>query len=344
MASRVVAVAAFLAMALVPAYLAYDTGLLPGPAQASADAGGGRVTRVTSLSWPDQALGLAARGGVVIWEQRDPSAAVAGLWSYDARTGRTAKVLGRASTGRTAGHPAAAGDLIVWAAWPGRRGAGRPRIEAYDTATTRRWTVAATGRFPLVTGESVLWVEPDGGGPGEDVIRGSNSLTDEEYAMQAGGRVRAADAWGRWVVWIAGDGGQGEVWTASFGDGTRRRLARAGHAVAIDRDARPLGGARRRPLHRDRLLGPELGRCHGPEAPARGGLLALSDGRLRRVGHDARVARRAGVGVRLRPRPRLPGRDDGDGRQASPVIVAGSVFWADDRDGDWALYRRALRP
>lgn len=32
------------------------------------------------------------------------------------------------------------------------------------------------------------------------------------------------------------------------------------------------------------------------------------------------------------------------GRQASPVIVAGSVFWADDRAGDRGLYRRTLRP
>ena len=32
------------------------------------------------------------------------------------------------------------------------------------------------------------------------------------------------------------------------------------------------------------------------------------------------------------------------GRQASPVIVAGSVYWADERDGEWALYRQALRP
>ena len=35
---------------------------------------------------------------------------------------------------------------------------------------------------------------------------------------------------------------------------------------------------------------------------------------------------------------------DGGGRQASPVIVAGSVYWADDRDGQWALYGLALRP
>jgi hypothetical protein len=32
------------------------------------------------------------------------------------------------------------------------------------------------------------------------------------------------------------------------------------------------------------------------------------------------------------------------GEQASPVIVAGTVFWADDRSGAWELYGRALQP
>ena len=30
-------------------------------------------------------------------------------------------------------------------------------------------------------------------------------------------------------------------------------------------------------------------------------------------------------------------------RQASPVIVAGSVYWADDRSGHWELYARSLQ-
>lgn len=343
MASRVVAVAAFLAMALVPAYLAYDTGLLPGPAQASADADGGApVTRVTSLSWPEQALGLAARGGAVVWERRDPGAAMAGLWSYDARTGRTAKVLGRASTGKTAGRPAAAGDLIVWAAWQGRRGAGRPRIEAYDTATTRRWTVARAGRSPMVTGEKVIWVERDGDGPGEDVIRGSDSLTDEEYALKAGGRVRAAAAWGCWVVWIAG-GGKAEVWTASLGERTPRRLARTATAVAIDRErvlwAAPAGGRSTAIVSRDRSSG---GTTVLKRMPGVASSLSLTRGYATWVTTRASAAR---VWVYDFGRGRaFPVADDGDGRQASPVIVAGSVYWADDRGGDWALYRRALRP
>ncbi len=30
------------------------------------------------------------------------------------------------------------------------------------------------------------------------------------------------------------------------------------------------------------------------------------------------------------------------GRQVSPVIVAGSVYWADDRSGRWELYSHSL--
>ena len=30
-------------------------------------------------------------------------------------------------------------------------------------------------------------------------------------------------------------------------------------------------------------------------------------------------------------------------RQASPVIVAGTLYWADDRSGHWELYARSLQ-
>ena len=73
-------------MAAVPVWIAWDTGVLPGPSQASAESTGVLTTSpaaVTSLAWPKEALGLAANGKAVIWEQRDPSADVAGLWSYD---------------------------------------------------------------------------------------------------------------------------------------------------------------------------------------------------------------------------------------------------------------------
>ena len=343
MGLRLVVVAAFVAMAMVPAYLAYDAGVLPSPTQASADVvPGASASRVTSLAWPDEPLGLAATDTKVLWEQRDPSATVAGLWAYDTRTGRTDRVLGRSATGKAAGFPAAAGELVVWAAWSGRRGAGPPQIEAYDTASTRRWTAAEQGSVPTAAGESVIWVEPDGDGPGSDVIRGSNSLTDEDYAVKTGGRVRDVAAWGSWAAWISGRGDEAEVWAGPYGERTRYRLAGAGTAVAI---------------HRDRILwaataGRHSTRIVGWDRPSSRAtvlckVLGSASSLVLSREYAAWVTTRKATGsqvwvydfARGRAYPVAKG-----GRQASPVIVAGSVYWADDRGGQWELYRQALRP
>ena len=343
MGLRVVVVAAFVAMAAVPAYLAYDAGLFPGPTQASADVSpGGTASRVASLAWPDEALGLAATDTRVLWEQRDPSAAVAGLWAYDVRTGRTDRLLGRSATGKAAGFPAAAGELIVWAGWAARRGDGPPRIEAYDVDSTRRWTAAAEGGQPAAAGKTVLWVEPDGAGAGRDVIRGSDSLTDEEFAFPAGGRVRDLAAWGDWTAWIAVHGGTAEVWAGSYRKDTRHRLAGAGKAVAIDRDrviwAQPAGRHSTRIVSWDRHSGRATVLCKVVGSAAS---LALGER------YAAWVTTRDGAGSRVWVIDIAGGRAHAvsqGGRQASPVIVAGSVYWADDRDGEWALYRQTLRP
>ena len=149
---RLVVVAAFVAMAVVPAFFAYSTGVLPGPTQASAESSGATTSAahpVGSLAWPKDALGLTATDTAVLWEQRDPSAAVAGLWSYDVRTQATDRVLGRAATGKSGGFPSASGDVIAWAAWAGRRGAGPPRSRPTTSLSTRRWTVARGGPRPL---------------------------------------------------------------------------------------------------------------------------------------------------------------------------------------------------
>ena len=92
---RLLVVAAFVAMAAVPVWLAWDTGVLPGPSQASAESTGVLTTSsaaVASLAWPKEPLGLAANDTRIYWEQRDPAPAVAGLWYYDvaARAGRPA--------------------------------------------------------------------------------------------------------------------------------------------------------------------------------------------------------------------------------------------------------------
>jgi hypothetical protein len=214
---RLVVVAAFLVLAVVPAYFAYTTGVLPGPTQAAAEsstAARGVAHRIGGLAWPVEPMGLAATGTAVIWEQRDPSPSVAGLWSYDVRTQRTGRILGRSATGKATGFPSASGDVIAWAAWAGRRGAGRPQIRAYDATSTRRWTVAQAGSDPTVAGERVIWVEPGGAG-GNDLIRSYNSLTDDESSLTADGHVRAVAARGSWAVWIAGHGKSGAVWAGS---------------------------------------------------------------------------------------------------------------------------------
>ena len=343
MGLRFVVVAAFVAMALVPAYIAYDTGVLPGPSQASADvAPGSTVSRVTALSWPADPLGLTATETKVLWEQRDRSAELAGLWSYDVRTGRTERVLGRSSTGKSAGFPNAAGDLIVWAAWAGRRGAGPARIEAYDTASTRRWAAAEQGREPTAAGESVIWVETDGDDPGRDVIRGSNSLTDEEYAIKTDGRVRDLAAGGSWAAWVSGGARKGEVWAGPYHDKTRYRLAGAGTAVAIDRDrvlwARAVGRHASQIVSWDRRSSRATVLCK-----VTGAASALTLGGK----YAAWITTGEATGARAWVydfTQRRAFRVAEGGRQASPVIVAVAVYWADDRGGQWELYRQTLRP
>lgn len=341
---RLVVVAAFVAMAVVPAFFAYSTGVLPGPAQASAESSSattGAAHPVASLPWPKEALGLAATGTAVLWEQRDPSPAVAGLWSYDARTQATERVLGRSATGKAAGFPSASGSLIAWAAWAGRRGDGPPRIQAYDALSTRRWIVARAGRDLVVAGESVIWIEDDAAGS-DDAIRGSNSLTDEEYSITADGSVRDIAAWGSWAAWIAGHGKTGAVWAGSYRNGAGNRLAAAGTAVAIDRDRILWSAPRGR--HSTAVVSWD-------RHSSRSTVLCRVVGSVSSLSLSRRYA--AWVTTRDKTGPQVWAYDfdagkaftvsAGSSRQASPMIVAGSVYWADDRSGHWELYARSLR-
>jgi hypothetical protein len=337
---RVAVVVAFMVMALVPAYLAYDAGLLPGPPQASADAGDGRVSRVTSLAWPDEPLGLSASDTTLYWEQRDRSATIAGLWGYNVRADRVIRVLERPFAGKIAGRPAAARDIVVWAAWCGRRGEGVPRIEAYDTSSTRRWTAAPAGRQPAAAGRSVVWVDR-GDGARDDVIRGLDSVTDDQFAVATGARVRQLAAHGSQVAWIAGRGDKAGVWLGSLRDRKLTRLAPAGTAVAIDsgRVVWAAADGSCRLLSRDQETGRTAPLCR---VTGRVSSLALSrDYAAWVTTPDAGSPK---VWAYDFARGEAFAVDQRGGRQASPVIVAGSVYWADDRDGRWALYRLALRP
>ena len=339
---RIVVVAAFAAMVFVPAVFAYTSGVLPGPTQASAGsaaAPSGGAHAVATLAWPKDALGLSATGTTVLWVQRDPSAAVAGLWSYDARSGATDRLLGRSGIGRAAGFPSATGDLIVWAARTGRHGDGPPAIQAYDTASQRRWTVARAGRDPIAAGDSVIWVASSR--TGGDVLRGSNALTDEEYSITADGHIREVAAWGSWAAWISGRGKTRAVWAGSYRDGKRHRLAAAGTAVAIDQDRIVWAAA----AGRD-----SSSIVSWDRSSRRSTVLCKVVGSVSSISLNGRyvtwVATRDATGAQVWVYAFGAGKafpvSSSQSRQASPVIVAGTAYWADDRGGHWELYARSL--
>jgi hypothetical protein len=337
-------VAAFLAMAAVPVWLAWDTGVLPGPSQAAADSPGVLTTSsaaVTTLAWPEDPLGLAANDRRIYWEQRDPDSAVAGLWYYDVAADRVDRLLGRQATGKASGVLAAAGDLVVWTAWAGRRGAGTPSIQAYDGLSTRRWQVAAAGRAPTAADGVAVWAEPNGMGPRDDAIRGIDSLTDEEYAISAGGNVRSLAAFGRQLAWIT-NGSTNEVWAGSFKDAARYRLVGRGTAVAIDHDRVLWATAVGR--HSSAIV------CWDRDS-RRATVLQRLLGITSQLSVSKRYA--AWVTTRKATGPQVWAYDFGSekayqvstsgGRQVSPVILAGSVYWAGDRTGHWELYSRSLQ-
>jgi hypothetical protein len=342
---RLLVVVAFLGMAVVPVLIAFNTVFLPGPSQASAESTGLDITSsaaVTSLVWPEEPLGLAATGTRVLWEQRDRSAELAGLWYYDVRTGETRRLLGRSSTGKASGFPAAAGDLLVWPAWTGKRGEGQPSIEALDTASTRRWQVAATGRDPAAVGDLVLWVEPDGAGLGADVIRGISALTDEEYELTPGGGVREFAAWSRQVAWVSEQGSTHEVWAGSFTSAARYRLAASATAVAMDRErivwAAAVGRHSTAITTWDRRSNRSTVLCRMPGA---GSDLSLSRH------HAVWVITRKATGPQVWVYDFEIGKayavSTAGGRQVSPVIVDGTAYWAGDRSGHWELFSRSLQ-
>jgi hypothetical protein len=341
---RVLVVAAFVAMALVPALMAWRTGVLPGPSQASAESTGVLTTSstsVTPIAWPKEPLGLTASDTRVYWEQRSPDHAVAGLWYYDVPAGQTDRLLARPSLGKSSGYPVAAGDIVVWTSWAGRRGAGTPVIKAYDGLSSRLWQVAAAGRAPAAAADVVVWAEPDGAGPGNDAIRGVNSLTDEEYSVSANGRVQQLAAFGRQLAWITG-GQTNEVWAGSFKDTARYRLAGRGSAVVIDHD-RVLWAA---------AVGRHSSAIMSWDRSARTAtVLYRLPGTTSELSLSKRYA--AWVTTRKQTGPQVWAYDFGrkkayqvstaGGRQVSPVIVAGSVYWAGDRSGQWELYSRSLQ-
>ena len=176
-------------------------------------------------------------------------------------------------------------------------------------ASTRRWTVAEHGCGPDGAGETLVWVEPHGGGRG--ARRHPRRRHGDRRGVRhrpTGGRVRDLAASDGWAAWLSGAARRPPCGPARTAATTGYRLAAAGTAVAIDRDRVVWVTPARTPLLPHRLLEPANAPLQRAVPRRRLGLLALGEPPLRRLGDHPRRGRRAGVGLRLRRRAGLPGR------------------------------------
>lgn len=343
---RLVIVAVFASAAAVPGLLLYGSGLLSastGPDDQAKIASA--EFRVTSLSWPKTGpLALAATDRLVVWEQRNRSYPLRGIWAYDIRTQQSQQIVDGKSAGTTAGDPAAAGDTVVWAAWPQRRGRGRLTVQGYDENSLRRWRVSSRGHAPVVSGDLVVWIAPhEGLTRHDDALKGVNTVTDERFEIPVNGRARSVAVWGSWVAWVSGSGDKAGVWAGSTRQDTTYQLAARGTSVAADQDR--IVWAAKVGQHSSAIISwnrrsshsAVLWRFRGEASSIALGGRAVAwvetggDGK----GHVWAYDFNRGRAYEVSPQ---------GGAQASPVILGGSVFWADDRSGQWELYGRALQP
>ena len=250
----------------------------------------------------------------IYWEQRDRSAAVAGLWYYDVRTRRhRARCSGATRPASPAGSRRRRRPRRV-GAWAGRRGDGPAAIQAYDLET-RTAGVAPGGPRPARRRRTRVLGRAGRRGRGKDVIRGSNALTDEEYASRPAAtseELRRLGSPGR-------SGSRGRApparsGPAPSGSATRYRLAATGTAVAIDRD-RVLWAAaagRHSTASSPGTAARAAPRCCAGSAGH--GVVPLAEPPHRRVGRRPQGHRSPGLGLRLRAGKATP---VSDGRRPS---------------------------
>ena len=132
------------------------------------------------------------------------------------------------------------------------------------------------------------------------------------------------------------------MWAGSYQSRTRYRLAGAGTAVAIDRDR--ILWAAKAGRHSTRIVSWDR---HASRATVLCKVLGSASSLTVSRKYAAWVTTRDATGPQVWVYDFARGRAYAvaeGGRQASPVLVAGSVYWADDRGGRWELYRQALRP
>lgn len=341
MRARLIVLAVFVSASAVPGLLAYSTGVLSsgassedGPLRASGE------FRITSLDWPDRALGLAATARGVVWEQRSSDAATSGLWTYDVPSQQASRLLRPADLGRTVGAPSASGTTVVWAA---RSPAGNGvRVRGFDSQTGRRFAAAAQGVSPAVTEQTIVWVDTGGvRGRPRTSIAGLDLITDARFGFSTPAVVHDVVAVGRRVAWLGDAAAGAPVWAADLRTGRSSKLAAGGTALAMD--ARRLVWASR-PSDGETAIAAWNPRTHRSKelycVAARVSDLALGDGLVVWV----QGTRGGDVWAYDFDRRRAFAVCDGGAAQTDAVVVGRSVFWADKRSGDWDLYGRSLQP
>jgi hypothetical protein len=344
MRARLLVIAVFVSASAVPGLIAYSTGILPSAGR-SPDADPMSASpefRVTSLAWPEKALGLTSTPQRVVWEQRSDDRAASGLWAYEVKTQLPFRLLGPRDVGHSNGFPSMDGATLAWAALPPGAADGPLQIRAFDTDTRRRFTVAAHGAAPRGAGNTIVWIDTGGERRApRTTVAGRNTVTDERFFIAAGDEVRAVAAWGPWVAWTTGPRDSSHVWVTDRRRQARYELSATGTAVAVDRQ-RVVWAAREGKGESAIVVWNQRTRrskelCRVPAAVRS----------LDLAGDLVVWAQDSGGGdvwaYDFNRRRAFPVCGAG-AQQACPVLVGRTVFWADRRSGQWELYGRALQP
>ena len=335
---RLLVIALFASASVVTILLADAAGLLHETEAGAQQSGVTQESRLTSLRWPAQPLGLTGSAGMVVWAQPASDDGSGGLWAYDLTTQAPRRILTADRLGVVAGAPSMSGPTVVW---PARR-SGRPvGVRAYTMDSERLFSPSPRGVMPVVGGETAAWVKREHG-TGAEVIGVVDLVTTEEALIPADGRVREVAAWGDWVAWTTGPSSRPRLWAVRYTAPAARHLLAAATSIAMDArrivwsTASEDGSATISSW--DLKTGHPVKLCTVP-----GAVSALT------LGTDLVAwTRTTGAGADVWAYDgRLGGAKPiavAAGDQVSPVAVGRDVVWADDRDGAWALYGRSFRP
>jgi hypothetical protein len=343
MRARLLVIAAFVCASAMPGLIAYGTGMLPsaGRSPDNSPTSAGPEFRVTSLGWPDKALGLASTRQLVVWEQRSGDRAASGLWAFEVPTRHAFRLLGRADLGRSSGFPTVDGATIAWATRPAGDDAGPLQIRAFNSDTRRLFTVSPHGADPQGAGSTIVWIDTSSAhGARRTTVAGRNTVTDERMAIAAGGVVREVAAWRQLVAWTTGPRATASVWAVDRRRQTRYQLSSSGTGLTVDRRrvvwASGVGENESAIFMWDQLTRRSEELCR---VPAHARSLDLQ-------GDLVVWAQDSGGGdiwaCDLNLRRAFPVCSDG-AEQTRPVLAGGTVFWADRRSGHWELYGRVLQ-